>query len=91
MPISGTKLIEMSQKQIAEIFQARNTLKKCPFCGANENVTVIYTTVEFGNSWTYVLCRDCQAQGPTRISEKKAIQDWNATSNRMSPQLSFSF
>lgn len=43
-------------------------IKPCPFCGSD--------CTEIGY-WSYVVCRSCDASGPTGQSEERAIELWN--------------
>lgn len=42
----------------------------CPFCGSK--------SLKLVDSDEYIMCLDCEALGPTAISEEDAINFWNS-------------
>lgn len=49
-------------------------LISCPFCGAVR----VFGATDNGYGRYYVWCDECNAQGPARLTEEKAIAAWNA-------------
>lgn len=48
---------------------------KCPWCG-QDKPKLLLTQQDYKDEY-YVLCKECEAQGPTDLDEKCAIQEWN--------------
>lgn len=46
-------------------------LNRCPFCGSNK-----LEQFNYGDEY-WVLCKDCDTDGPTGYSEEKAANLWN--------------
>jgi Lar family restriction alleviation protein len=50
-------------------------LKPCPFCGGTEELGI--THFELDERMTFVICGDCQCEGPVGFSEEEAEKLWN--------------
>ena len=53
-------------------------LKPCPFCGEVEKLIIFPTEGErdmFTHTW--VLCQNCEAEGPCKKRESEGIEAWN--------------
>lgn len=49
-------------------------LKPCPFCGGTD---LSIETFELDNTIQYVLCGDCQCEGPAGNGNQEAAELWN--------------
>lgn len=47
-------------------------LKHCPFC-KSEYVHIAHTK----DGWAFVICNNCDAQGPVCKAEEEAVKYWN--------------
>ena len=50
-------------------------MEPCPFCGKSEHLSVDKGRAE-GEKYFYVRC-DCDARGPTEMTESAAVVEWN--------------
>ena len=62
-------------------------LKKCPFCGTTKQEEVFesleiqaYDNDDGSETYWYVFCNGCGANGAVRKSEQEAIDAWNKRS-----------
>lgn len=54
-------------------------LTACPYCG-QDKPKLLLTQQDFKDEY-YVLCKECEAHGPTNETEEEAIEEWNGVAN----------
>ena len=52
--------------------------RPCPFCGAGLKSTEL-SRVGYKNTRYFVLCSNCQAQGPHASNGEEAVSRWNTS------------